>query len=149
MTTQAVNVCPDCDHPLMNTPSGAVCPKGHRGIFPKVSRSEHNHAVRLLQNAAIQEAKVLPIKVANRPPWMFTTDVFTIQGQPGLWARMKRGSSSTNLVVRLRDPVKKSDSFIEVCRLRDVEQSMVNAFAMLLDETEKETDEQTEDSDGV
>lgn len=91
--------CPSCDHFLINTPSGAICPKGHHGVFRRVSSHTHRLGLMQLAGDSIPEAFLLPIAIRSAgagPVTSIAKQLFSVQDHHGIWHRVRRTNPKEN-----------------------------------------------------
>jgi hypothetical protein len=108
--------CSRCGTSLVNIISGAVCPKGCGGVFPKLTPEQQTVAVRELRRSDLpRAAQLLTIKaVANKDEGWCDTAVFVItDGPKGLFRRVPRLSAS------LTKKVQKDGALLAYCAEQD------------------------------
>ncbi len=105
--------CPECDTPLVNIASGAICPGcGKSGVFPKVAQDANRLAVRAIRAGQLPKVKRLTtIKAMNASEEGFVTSSL-LYGSPdgvtGIYRRIPRESGSL-------DPTTASEGAILAC----------------------------------
>ncbi len=96
MSNPIVN-CPECETPLVNVPSGAVCPAcGKSGILPRVSKNANKDALRAMRVGRLPVARRLTtIKAARAKEsgFLASSVLYALPGYTVIWRRIQRQSS--------------------------------------------------------
>lgn len=101
MSDQQVTHCPDCHEQLINVTSGSVCPKGHGGLYPRLSASTLAKLARARERATLPKAECVGLKQEG-------TTLFRIEGKPGYWQSVPYGDGERAVVndrIRHFDPI--------------------------------------------
>lgn len=122
-----IHYCPVCGTPLLNTPSGAVCIKGHVGIYPKVPTAISNSALMLMAGEVVLKAVRLSIQIASGygvPGTAHTSVLYRINhpDYEGIWYRVPR-SNPTEFTTSIEGNIvaMDGDKGIELRRWKDLE----------------------------
>ena len=78
--------CPTCGKHLINIVTGAICLDGHSKIFPKVDIVTNLRGCGM----AIPNASVFPLKQSPKAEEAVNADLYTIEGEVGLFLRVKK-----------------------------------------------------------
>lgn len=142
MSDKPVVVCPKCGARLVNIVSGALCPMGCGGLFPKVPDEEQAKAIKAARVSSLPKAiELTQIKAAGSvEPWVSTV-LYRVDGQAGIWRRVARETTSITKPLDVEGDVlahqEVDEAVIRIRRFASAEEELILA-AKLIHEREPE-----------
>lgn len=86
-------VCPKCGQPLVNVATSAVCANGCGRLYPKVSPQDNRKAQAFHLKKRLPGCHAVDLLHQTSEKGQ-RQRVYVVEGNPGLWKRVKRSKSS-------------------------------------------------------